>query len=124
MNDKSSLIDFVFTSDDFVIDNLFPKPPLGKSDHVCIAFDLHLLTKPDELQTLSKDNLNFWRGDYVNLNAEFEKVNWNETLYSEDINTNWIAFKSKINSLADKFIPLKTEKKIISRPKWMTKKNS
>lgn len=122
MNNRSSLIDLIFTDDDDNIDKMTSLPPLGNSDHVCISFDLILMHNTETISS-PKDQLNYWKGDYDALNAEFNSIDWDNTLSSNDVNENWLKLKNCIIESSNKFIPIRVARKMNSKPQWLTKKS-
>lgn len=56
-----SILYYVFTDEENLIDDIQDEVPFGKSDHVCLTWDV-VISKSTSPQSDSK--LNFWKGDY------------------------------------------------------------
>ena len=123
--DKSSLLDLIITNEDDDVSDLESLPPLGKSDHITIAFNFKVMTQLEHSTPTPKDTYNYWKGNFEALNKEFVDTNWNEVLRSNNIEENWGSFKSKIFELVPKHIPpTKTIKPNKSKKaRWMTQKS-
>ena len=120
MNNVGSLLDLIISDDDDSVDSVETLPPIGKSDHVCIKFSYVIHNSLKTQPSSSKDRLNFWKGDYCSMNNAFDEINWTERLSSNDVNENWLAFKSIVKSMSEKFIPVKMKRKFNPKPRWMS----
>ena len=72
-----SAIDIVFTHEEQSVSELKQCPPLGKSDHICITFNVNIPCKRHCLDSQPKDSLNYWKGNYPELNTELNIVKIN-----------------------------------------------
>ena len=70
-----STLDYVFTDEDNVIEDINYSPPLGKSDHVCI--DMNYITGQQESEA-TQTTYDFWRGDYVRIKEELRNDDWEQ----------------------------------------------
>ena len=108
-----SRLDYIFTSEENLVENLFYGASIGKSDHVCLTWDfVHAMAQFDSDKC---KRLNFWKGDYKLINQELMAVNWESELKAVTIEENWTIFKEKLSKQIRKHIPLKiTRKKVYS----------
>jgi hypothetical protein len=74
---QQSTLDYVFTDEDGVIDSVNHEVPLGKSDHVCLTWDL---TVQAENPRSEDSKFNFWKGDYDKSAVNYGKFNGPMTL--------------------------------------------
>ena len=65
-----STIDLVFTDEEQSVSEQKQCPPLGKSDHICITFNVNIPCKRHCLDSQPKDLLNYWKGNNHKLNAK------------------------------------------------------
>ena len=117
-NDVPSLIDLVFTNEIMQISDIKNLPPLGRSDHDVISFKFHSyldFSKP-------KSSYLFRNGDYPAMKELLKNECWREDFLANSDNKSveglWRDFKSKILSLRDKFVPIKTT---TGNPTWKSK---
>jgi hypothetical protein len=95
-----SKLDYIFTLDDRLIDNITKHPPLGKSDH--IGIEVRLLVSVQEIVVeggLMKKN--YWKADFQKINDKITNTNWKNTLGDGDIETMWQSFKDHVLELED-----------------------
>jgi len=58
---RASVLDYIFTDEDNVIDNIQYEEPLGKSDHCCLTW---VITVSKAESNQGSNRLNYWKGDY------------------------------------------------------------
>ena len=116
---QPSILDYVFTDEDNVIEDITYSSPLGKSDHVCI--DMNYIIGQQESET-TQITYDFWKGDYVRIKEELRHIDWEQLLRNKGIDEAWTYFRSRIDSLVEAYVPLK---KVHGRKKkkneWITK---
>ena len=100
-----SLLDYVFTDNECVIDNLQCKSPLGKSDHVCIEFEY--LTQHHNQPSLQR-KLNYWKADYRSIRKELGNIDWEAELTGRNVSDCWHLLHDKLMQLTEEFVPRKT----------------
>ena len=93
---RPSLLDYVFTDESHLIDTIECKPPLGKSDHVCLSWSLRL-SAPNPEQFASK--LNYWKGDYSQMCTNLQAIDWEENMDTKSVEEMWQFFKSKLRHM-------------------------
>jgi len=117
---RSSLLDLVFTFNPNSIDNVQHCWPMGSSDHDCIIFKFNCYTTcTDHKEVPCK--LNFWKGNYLAICEEPDKVDWNNVLQNNCIDTNWDLFKNRVLTIANKHIPKVRKKPESNKPPWWSK---
>lgn len=115
--DRPSQLDWIFTDEDNLIDNIEYTAPIGKSDHVCLTWNYRCEVS-SEINVSRK--LNFWRGDYDSIRKELAGVNWRDSLATLETDSAWLFLKWKLQEVTNRFVPAK---KPINKKKndWITK---
>ena len=70
---QPSLLDYVFTDEDNVIDDVQFSAPLGKSDHVGIKLNY---IRGQQVNEESCAKYNYWKGDYADIKKELQNIDW------------------------------------------------
>ena len=115
---SSSLLDYVFTDDEYVIDKLNYTTPLGKSDHVCIEFEYltdycaHSSPHP---------KLDYWKADYVSIRSELAAADWDTEFQNRNVTEAWQIFHTKMTLLCGKYVPVKKDVTSKRKNYWITK---
>lgn len=109
---KNNILDLVLVEDVEIISNLTLDAPIGKSDHVVLKF---LVKTKIGFKTITREKLNFDKGDYVRLNEYIIKYLYED--FDDDIgykcvdqklvNKVWDKFCRVISLGVQKFIPIK-----------------
>jgi len=117
---RSSKLDYIFTDEENLVENVEYLPPLGKSDHVCISFK-YLLGDTESSDSTQK--LNYWKADYVKIREELSAIDWATEFESKDTNGMWQKFHNRMLQLIHQFTPLKKDSYRNNRKKnsWITK---
>ena len=113
-----SLLDYVFTDDEYEIDKLNYTTPLGKSDHVCIEFGY--LTDYC-IKSSSHQKLDYWKADYGSIKKELAAVDWDADLQNRTVTESWQVFQKKLMSLCDKYVPIRKNNASKRKNNWITK---
>ena len=114
---QSNLLDLIFTNDENLMKQVSHNPPLGKSDHDMLLFDLEI----NITNVPTKEYLNYYRADYNVMRQEMADVNW-AYLDGCSIDESWQFIKCNIHQCAQKNIPKYTILNSQRSPIWMTKK--
>ena len=123
-NQRSTLDDWVLVSDESLISNITHLPPIGKSDHDTLLFNLYIpFIKKEEN---CKYKFQLARGDYDRMRQLIGDIDWTSNLYSKantcSVNDMWLFIKGCIIDTMDKCIPkvkIKSESK--TKAVWMNK---
>ena len=99
-----SKLDYIFTEEDNLIDNLEILPLLGKSDHACLQFK-YLFGNADSYTDSVKGN--FWKADYAAINIELSSIDWRAELQTKNVTETWITLRDKVNALCEQHVPIK-----------------
>ena len=91
--------------------------PLGTSDYNQIHFDINVKSESKNKKTYRR---NFHKGNYKDMRKYLAKLNWNNMLKNKTATECWNIIKYEIESIIDKFVPLKKQEKR-SRKKHLSK---
>jgi hypothetical protein len=124
---QPSTLDYVFTDDGGLVDQIRYQTPMGRSDHVVLQWDLQLRATAS---AFNHNRLNYWKGNYVEINKAIEAVNWSKELAGRSVNDMWNMLRKIIIDLEKKHIPVETQRKYkknhwIARDtiNWIKKRN-
>jgi len=97
-----SLLDYVFTDNECVVDNIQCRSPLGKSDHVCIHFEYltQYWTQPSQ-----QPKRNYWKADYGAIRKELGNIDWEAELFNRSVSESWQLLHDKLMRLVEEFVP-------------------
>jgi hypothetical protein len=112
-----SILDYVFTDEENVIQNLAVTTPLGKSDHAVLEFRYIVQVKDTGKEQLQ---YNYWKGDYAAINKALADVNWPQKLADMTIDEAWCYWKGTIHTLMQRYIPVKSPSKKVKN-RWISK---
>ena len=72
---EPSVLDLIFSNEENMVENVNLLASLGKSDHLVLTFNLvcYTISHPKNEQ---KSKLNFFKGDYVSIREELDKIDW------------------------------------------------
>lgn len=114
----NNILDFVFSSEEGMVENLVVREHFSNSDHNVITFELIQMTA-DLIE--KKSYLNFNKGDYVGMNSDLSKVVWESELCNLDTNCMWNKFQNILSTAIDKYVPV-SKPGSRKRPPWMSNK--
>ena len=100
---QESLLDYIFTNEEMLVDDLQYQTPLGKSDHVCLVWNYIVSVEEHETQ---QRKFNYWKGDYNKINADLESHDWEKVIGNATANDAWNKFKGILQETVDRNIPL------------------
>ena len=115
-----SVLDIVLSSQKELVDNVKIHEPLGNSDHYQIHFDINVKSESKNKKTYRR---NFHKGNYrvyKDMRKYLAKLDWNNMLMNKTALECWNILKYEIESIIDKFVPLKKQGKR-SRKKHLSK---
>ena len=115
-NQRPSLLDLIFTSNEGDVSSVDILAPLGKSDHTVICFTLHL----HKMKSKPKMSRNFGRMDKVGLLRAAEGLNWVIPPASH-LEERWQNIKENLRHLQDYFAPLSARRRQGKPPWWKPK---
>ena len=113
-NDEPSLVDLVLTDERMHISEILHQSPLGKSDHNVLTFDFNCYLDYKK----QEERYNYPKADYQGMRTLLSDEKWSETFLesveTNNLNSSWNSFKSKLVDLKEKFVPKSTS----SSQKW------
>jgi len=119
-NYSPSKLDYIFTSEDNIVEHLHYEVPIGKSDHVCLTWKFVL--EAEQRTVIGNRQFDYWRGDYQAINYELQHVDWNSELVKDSIQDSWLHFKMKLITVMEKYIPRKRAYQKKKKSSWMSSK--
>ena len=117
-NCNPSNLDYVFASEENLVEDLKYEAPIGKSDHVCLTWKFVLEAVQQEGNGTRQ--FNYWKGDYTSISRELEQVDWNSVLGTSSVEDSWLFLKSHLTALMDKYIPRKKVRNKKNKSNWMS----
>ena len=102
-----SKLDYVFTNEENLIDQVEYEEPLGKSDHAVLTWNI--VSEFQERLDNNENKYNYWKGNYSRMRDELAATHWREEFGDHDVETVWSIFKSKIIKLTEMYVPLKQD---------------
>ena len=113
-----SVLDYLFTDEEMLVDNLRYVAPLGKSDHVSMVWD-YIIQVEDSISKQKK--LNYLKGNYK-ITADLKEVDWDLVLKDESTEASWNKFKDIVQKSVLANIPAAdTSRKKKASNAWLTK---
>ena len=112
----SSLLDLVHTSDPDMIEdkNISHLCPLDSGDHKVLMWNV-ICYLDDNNDNPERKIWNYSNTDVTAMNNFLADADWDNILYSDNVNNNWVTFK---NIMQRKFVPLQP-KKSNKKPPWL-----
>ena len=107
----------VLSSQKELVDNVQIHEPFGNSDHNQIHFDINVKSESKNKKTYRR---NFHKGNYKDMRKYLAKLDWNNMLMNKTATECWNILKYEIESIINKFGPLKKQEKR-SRKKHLSK---
>ena len=99
------ILDLILTNEEEMVDNIAYLHGLGKSDHICIVFDMACYT---EKQYKSFKTFNFKEANFEELINKLETLDWDQVLEPLDANQAWEKFTDIFTNSVNATIPLRT----------------
>ena len=88
-----STLDYIFTDEENVIEQVYHKAPLGKSDHMVLEW--FTVVQPEKVHD-DAQKMNYWKGNYAEINSFLLKVNWKEEFTDKSVEEMWTMFKDHV----------------------------
>ena len=118
--ENPSQLDLIFTRDSHDIMNIKLLPPLGKSHHVVITWDLVLDADIEELHGAQQFRYNFHKANYVEIRRELSEINWVELFRDREVEEMYQILVGILCELTDKYVPKTVCSAGKRKTKWMT----
>ena len=114
-NQTPTQIDLILANDPDFINNIEYHPPIGKSHHSVISFNIDIISYDETSNPVFKYLIN--KGDYVGMREFLRTVVWGDLLNEDQsIEQQWSIILNKINEAKKLFVPLRKVVNI-NRPK-------
>lgn len=114
-NQQPSLLDLFFTNNEESVTELEICPPLARSDHVVV--DINLQFSVETLPQCSSRHISII--NYERANAELLTVNWENELSALDVDSMWLTFTDKLQSILKANTTISTLHRNPGKP-WIT----
>ena len=102
-NEKPNILDLIISNEESMVQDLTYLPPLEKSDHVCLTFNV-VYRKQKQL-LLEKPIYNIFKANYDSIRSDLDQVNWME-LFNSNFKEDYRKFIDIISTLVEKHSPL------------------
>jgi len=108
--ENSATLDLILTKDEGLVDFVEQLPPIGRSDHCGIKFELGVKARLEQSVKTIRD----WRKtDFVAINREIEATDWDTLLKSLDAEDTNNVITSFIDRMISKYVPLRSVYRIV-----------
>ena len=101
------MLDLVFTKEERDVRNVEIQPPLRGSDHAIVMGDFVTEWKSRVVQ---KSRRLYHKGDYKKIIEELDSIDWNVEFENKSVQECWDIFRTKLEALIEKHIPMSTTK--------------
>jgi hypothetical protein len=116
---KPSCLDLVLTDSKHNISSMEALPPLGKSDHVTILFNLNLTRNSN---ASSNHRLNYTKADFTLISSMLDSVDWTEEFSDISAEEALSILDDFLNDMRNYLIPSKTSSEPTKfKPPWLTR---
>lgn len=112
---NSSTLDLLLTNDTDLVTSIDFHPPLGKSDHSCITFNLQFVSQRVP-RKLRKD---FSSVDFLKLSDAISSLNWNMLLGTPSVEIMWSEFTETVERLINQYSRRRSSLSCPGKP-WIT----
>ena len=113
-----SIVDLIFTNEEYMVDGLRSCAPLGKSDHISMVFAFVCYSNP--YKEKRKSNMrDYFKANYQTCRREMGGIDWRESLRGKGVNQSWKFFKAKYREVERQHVPLKSEKNKSCKPPYL-----
>ena len=106
-NEQSSRLDLIFTKEENDVKNVEILTPLGRSDHARVSADFVSEWKS---RVVLKPRRMYSKGKYGRIIRELNLVDWDCEFLNKSVQECWDIFKSKLEVLVEKYIPMSSPK--------------
>ena len=108
----------VLSSQNELVDNVKIHEPLGNSDHHQISFDINIKSERKNKKTYRRK---FHKGKYRDMGNYLANLDWNNMLRNKTATECLNILRYEIESIIDKFIPLKNKENGLERNNYQKK---
>ena len=111
----NNLLDLVFTDRDDNVTRLDYEMPFGRSDHVCLMFEV-LCHRHSEKEGFKRK---YFKGNYPEIRNDINMIDWENELRGKDTEESWGILESVIKESVERNVPMQKVFKTFKK-KWMT----
>ena len=116
---RASILDYIFTDEDNVVDNIQYEVPLGKSDHCCLTW---VITVSKAESNQSSNRLNYWKGDYEAFRTSLAEIDWvTEFAAFPDVADKWTYLRAKVMDAVEKYVPRRKPFQVKKKNEWVSR---
>ena len=98
----SNILDLVFTERDDNVTRLYYEMPFGRSDHVCLMFEVMCHRKSEKEGFKSK----YFKGNYPEIKNGINMIDWENELRGKDTEESWGILESVVKESVERNIPM------------------
>jgi hypothetical protein len=102
-----STLDYIYTDEPNLIATIDYEVPRGKSDHVCLTWNL-TASKPVTNEPVNNRKRNFWKGNFKLINEELCNMDWDAAFSGKSLEDKWNCLKNALMNLVNKHVPQTT----------------
>ena len=116
---RASILDYIFTDEDNVVDNIQYEVPLGKSDHCCLTW---VITVSKAESNQSSNRLNYWKGNYEAIRTSLAEIDWvTEFAAFPDVADKWTYLRAKVMDAVEKYVPRRKPFQVKKKNEWVSR---
>ncbi|XP_071482066.1 uncharacterized protein [Diadema antillarum] len=98
-----------------MINDVIIGPPIGKSDHVTITFEMDVSNTQEEEEPITRS---YYHADYDKMRSQLKDIDWNSSFENATGLQAWDIFEMTLHRAIEDCVPLKRKRKR-NRPEWM-----
>ena len=102
---ENNILDLILTSEERMVSKVELEEPLVKCDHRTVHFNLICNVNKITGKTCIKENRNFNRAKYGDINRELGNINWGEELNGLTVEEMWSRFLDIVKQCINKYVP-------------------
>ena len=110
----SNLLDLVFTNRNDTVTRLDSELPPGRSDHVCLMFEVMCHRKSEKEGFKRK----YFKGNYSEIRNDITRIDWENELWGKNTEESLKILESVVKESVERNIPMQ---KVVFKEEWMTK---
>jgi len=112
-----AILDLVITDEPNMVNEVVDFGPFTGSDHNALFWKVEVRTKTE---SVSRQIFDYGKADIESMKRELKSVDWENILGNLSAEDSWNLFKMKIETLEQRFIPVKSLSARTHKPVWMT----
>ena len=114
-----NVLDLVLTTEENMVENLAVGEPFGGSDHQIIRWDLIACKESNRAESEPVKRYDYFKADYDKIREDAKQIDWETIMNGENVELAWDGFKLSMQTLGDKWIPLKQQQQ--NKCKWVNR---